>query len=69
MRCQEACPENQSVSKQVERRGEFTEEETELLLDGGAADGRASAGTWKKLEALDLIEYKDLLQRNLSVLL
>jgi epoxyqueuosine reductase len=69
MRCQEACPENRSVSGRVERIGSFTEEETELLLDGGAADGRASAETRKKLADFGLIEYKDFLDRNLGVLL
>jgi hypothetical protein len=69
MRCQEACPENRSVSKRVERKGEFTEEETELLLAGGAADGRLSTETWKKLVDLDMIEYRDFLDRNPGVLL
>ena len=69
MRCQEACPENRSISGKAERIGAFTEEETELLKAGGAADGRTSAETWKKLADFGLIEYKDLLQRNLSVLL
>lgn len=69
MRCQEACPENRTVSRRVEQIGEFTEEETELLLDGGAADGRVSAGMRKKLVDFGMVEYKDLLDRNLGVLL
>jgi epoxyqueuosine reductase len=69
MRCQEACPENRSVSKRMERIGEFTEEETGLLLAGGAADGRISAETHQKLVDLDMIEYKDFLNRNLGVLI
>ena len=69
MRCQEACPENRFVSRRVEQKGAFTEEETESLLAGGAADGRLSAETYKKLADFDMIEYKDLLQRNLRVLL
>jgi epoxyqueuosine reductase len=69
MRCQEACPENRFVSKWLERIGEFDEEETELLLAGGAADGRTSAGTRKKLVDFGMLEYKDILHRNLGVLL
>jgi len=69
MKCQEACPENRAVSKRMEQIGEFDEEETELLLDGGAADGRVSAETWKKLEDMELVEYKDFLGRNLGALL
>jgi hypothetical protein len=69
MRCQETWPENRSVFKRVERKGAFTEQETELLLAGGAADGRVSAEMRKKLEALDMVEYKDFLDRNLGVLL
>ena len=69
MRCQEACPENRSVYGRVEMMAEFNEEETGLLLEGGAADGRVSAETRRKLIDLDMAEYKDVLGRNLSALL
>jgi len=69
MRCQEACSENRSVSNRVERKGAFTEEETELVLAGGAVDGRVTTETRKKLVDLDMIEYQDFLDRNLGVLL
>jgi epoxyqueuosine reductase len=69
MRCQEVCPENRLESRRVERLGWFTGGETELLLAGGAADGRVSADTWKKLADFGLVEYKNILHRNLGVLL
>jgi epoxyqueuosine reductase len=69
MRCQEACPENRDMLGWMVRKGSFTEEETELLLAGGAADDRLSREIRKKLEDLDLIEYKGLMDRNLSAVL
>jgi hypothetical protein len=46
----------------------FSEEETELLLSGAGAGGRLPEEIRKKLETLDLIEYKNWLYRNLQVL-
>lgn len=69
MRCQEICPENRRVKEWVEQKGSFTEEETEWLLAGKAAEDNLPEATRKKLEDLDITEYKNLLQRNLGVLL
>jgi epoxyqueuosine reductase len=69
LRCQTACPENRKFKDWVERKGSFTEEETEWLLAGRATDDNLPAETRRKLEDWGLMEYKKLLDRNLRVLL
>jgi len=67
MRCQNVCPENKDFWQWVEEGTEFSEEETELLLEGVSLD-RLSAAIREKLERADLARHADLLPRNLSAL-
>jgi len=66
--CQEACPGNRDYLEHVVDMGEFSAEETDLLLRGEALDGIPPA-TREKLERLNLITYYYCLPRNLKVLL
>jgi epoxyqueuosine reductase len=66
MRCQRICPENKPFLEWVEGDAAFSEEETGLLLAGAAPD-RLPAATLKKLERLELMDYLDVLPRNLGV--
>ncbi len=64
LHCQDVCPENSSVRPRVERREEFTEEEGRWLLQGEALEKLPSA-IRSRLQNLDLLEYLDLLPRNI----
>ncbi len=66
--CQEACPQNKDLLEQVIDMGEFSHEETELLLNKEPLEG-IHASTKAKLEQLDMLVYYDCLPRNLKVLL
>ncbi|MDI7274488.1 MAG: 4Fe-4S double cluster binding domain-containing protein [Anaerolineae bacterium] len=68
MRCQLACPENREHRDWIEDGPEFSAEETELLLRGIAAD-QLPAETASKLESVDLVDYQDVLARNLRLAL
>jgi epoxyqueuosine reductase len=66
MRCQRACPENRKFIQWFGGEEEFSEKETTLLLKGKPVNN-SRATTLAKLKNLDLIDYLDNLQRNLSV--
>ncbi len=66
LHCQNICPENKDFMQQIDRREEFSEEETALLLQGVALDQLPDA-TVRKLRKLDLVEYLNSLPRNLGV--
>ena len=66
--CQTICPENKNILEWIEEKGEFSQEETALLLEGKMLN-RLSSTLIIKLKQLDLMEYLDVLPRNLSVLL
>ena len=68
MRCQTICPENRRVLRWFEDRGEFTELETALLVQGAPLEG-LPAETAVKLRSLEINEDYRLLCRNLSALL
>jgi len=68
MRCQRACPENREVRDWVVGDEVFSEEETQLLLDGVTPE-HLPPQTVAKLERLDLIELLELFPRNLTALL
>ena len=68
LRCQEVCPQNSELLSWIETKGEFSEEETSLLLKGIQQD-KLPAETVRKLEELDLIEYLKIISRNLSAIL
>ena len=66
--CQTVCPENKDFLQWVEEKEEFSQKETDLLLEGRQLD-RLPSSVIRKLERLELIEYLNVLSRNLSVLL
>lgn len=68
LHCQECCPLNKDFVKLIEERETFYHDETALLLRGMTRD-KFPAETLRKLDRLDIIEYFDMLPRNLSVLL
>jgi epoxyqueuosine reductase len=68
MRCQTACPENRGVLDWFEDRGEFSEHETNLLMERVSFD-RLPALTQGKLKSLELNEEYVRLCRNLSMVL
>ena len=66
--CQRICPLNKPFAQWIEKKAEFSEEETRLLIEGAPQD-QLSATTIKKIDELDCLEYINLLGRNLSALL
>lgn len=68
MICQDVCPANKEHIRWLMPGGEFSEEETKLILDGIAQD-RLPAQTTKKLSKVSMLDSYDLLQRNLRVLI
>ncbi len=68
MLCQRVCPENRAVRDWVEPGGEFSLDETRLLMKGARLDGLAPA-TLDKLRRLEMDDSIDILPRNLGVLL
>jgi epoxyqueuosine reductase len=68
MTCQRICPKNKGYLNKVEDGGTFSQEETELLIKGGALD-QLPAVLAKKIEQFDLVDFVDIFPRNLRVLL
>lgn len=68
LHCQRVCPENKHLLQWFEGKEEFSEEETNLLLEGATVHQLPSA-TEKKLRRLDWIEDVSSLPRNLGILL
>ena len=68
LRCQMVCPQNADFREWVEEAEVFSEEETTLMLKRAPSDPCASEIV-KKLGRLDLLEYSDVLGRNLDALL
>ena len=66
--CQRACPLNKPFVQWIEKKAEFSEEETRLLMEGAPQD-KFAPSTVKKIEELDCLEYINVLGRNLSALL
>ncbi len=67
MKCQLSCPQNQAFKNRIEDRATFDESETELLLKGASREELA-AETAGKLEQIGLLDYLEVLPRNLGVL-
>ena len=67
-RCQEVCPVNAHVIESVDEVECFSQEETQHILQGVPL-GHHSPDTIKKLQRLGLLEYLEVLPRNLGVLL
>jgi epoxyqueuosine reductase len=68
MRCQLICPVNKPFIKWVEDGEDFDEDETALILSGVSPD-HIPPETAQKLNRCYMMEYLDLLPRNLRVLL
>jgi len=68
MKCQLVCPVNKPLVKWVEEGESFNEAETELILNGVPLD-RIPAETARKLNRGYMLEYLDVLPRNLRALL
>jgi epoxyqueuosine reductase len=68
MVCQKVCPANKEVVKWTESAATFDNEETDLFLKGVSED-QLSRKTLAKLKKLDMLEYYDVLGRNLKVLI
>jgi epoxyqueuosine reductase len=68
MTCQKVCPANRDVLKWIESGVTFEHAETALILDGASHD-QLSRKTLAKLKKLDMMEYYDVLGRNLRVLI
>jgi len=68
LRCQMVCPQNADFREWVEEAEAFSEEETTLMLKRAPSDPFPSEIV-KKLGRLDLLEYSDVLGRNLNALL
>jgi len=65
--CQRACPQNQGVSHWIEEVKGLSEEETRLLLEGRPVD-QLPGEVVSKLEHLGLMEYLEIVPRNLCAL-
>ncbi|MCJ7575130.1 MAG: hypothetical protein MUO80_00330 [Dehalococcoidia bacterium] len=68
MKCQLVCPVNKQFVKWVEQGEDFTEAETELILNGVLLD-RLPPETAHKLNRSYMAEYLDVLPRNLRALM
>ena len=67
MICQDVCPENKNNKDQIIEGRIFSEEETQMILDG-VREECLSSETIEKLEALYMLEYYHVLPRNLDLL-
>jgi len=65
LHCQKVCPANKKVINWIESGPEFSEEETKLILKGQKLD-QLPIETKKKIEQYDLVNYYEVLPRNLS---
>lgn len=68
MRCQTVCPHNQGLLKVEEAGPPLTEEETAAFLRGVTVE-ELTDGTVAKLRQHDILDYLELLPRNLGALL
>jgi epoxyqueuosine reductase len=68
LHCQAVCPENKDVVEWIEDEEEISQEETAELLHGTPLD-RLSTPLAEKVRRADLVDYLDVLPRNLKALL
>ncbi len=68
MICQKVCPANKDVVKWIEVGATFNNEETDLILNG-VSEQRLPRETFKKLKKQGMMEYYDVLGRNLKLLI
>lgn len=67
MVCQKVCPVDKSFRKWIVDGPSFSAQETDLLLQNASKD-EFSSETIQKLKQLDMVEYLDVLGRNLQAL-
>ena len=67
MVCQKVCPVDKSFRKWIVDGPSFSAQETDLLLQNASKD-EFSSETIQKLKQLDMVEYLDVLGRNLRAL-
>ncbi|UCC19540.1 MAG: hypothetical protein JSV62_15805 [Promethearchaeota archaeon] len=65
LHCQKVCPANKKVKNWTEKGPEFSEEETKIILDGISFDDLHKE-IKDKIEKYDLVNYFELLPRNLT---
>jgi epoxyqueuosine reductase len=68
MKCQIVCPYNKTFIGRIEDAGEFTAEETEILLQNPPVE-KLPSSIIGKINLLDLEDYTGVMSRNLKVLL
>lgn len=68
MICQKVCPANKGVVRWKETAATFDSEETDLILNGVSAE-RLPCKTLEKLNRLNMMEYYNVLGRNLRFLI
>lgn len=68
MICQDVCPANKDHTTWIMPGGEFSEEETGMILQGVSKD-KLPSQTREKLHKVSMLDSHDLLRRNLSVLI
>lgn len=68
MICQKVCPANKDRVKWIEVGATFNNEETDLILNG-VSEQRLPRETFKKLKKQGMMEYYDVLGRNLKLLI
>ena len=68
MKCQAVCPKNREFADRAENEALFKEEETETILRKVPLE-QLPHPLKQKLDRLDMTEYYNILQRNLSVLI
>jgi epoxyqueuosine reductase len=68
MICQKVCPANKDVRKWTETGATFDNAETDLILNGASED-QLLPETLAKLKKLDMLEYYDVLGRNLKMII
>jgi len=68
LHCQKVCPANKNVINWTEPGPEFSEKETDQILNSQKFE-ELSPRTKEKIEKFDLINYYEILPRNLSVFL
>jgi len=68
MLCQQFCPENKAFLERFEGNEAFSKKETALLLRGASPE-QLPATTRAKLERLGLLDYLEIMPRNLGVFL
>jgi epoxyqueuosine reductase len=68
MICQDVCPANKEHVAWVMPGGDFSEDETTMILGGVSLD-HLGAQTREKLQKVGMLEYYEMLKRNLRVLI